>query len=143
MCEFAGLQADSNQTPAQVLSCECCQSFKNIYFKGDLWTTASELYWYKVEVIIEKDISRDDNRGRIQDPVKNLRYSFSRKYLTIFNGWLFLQNTSLFVSKGYEYALIKLNKILVCCHLFHKKLELQSLKIYFQIQFYLHIITLS
>ena len=29
-----------------------------------------------------------------------------------------------FVSQGYEYALIKLNKILVCCHLFNKKLGL-------------------
>ena len=38
--------------------------------------------------------------------------------------------------------LIKLNKILVSCHLFHKKLGLQSLQIYVLIQFYLHIITL-
>ena len=30
------------------------KNFKNLYFKGHLWTTASELYWFKVEKIIEK-----------------------------------------------------------------------------------------
>ena len=34
--------------------CEYCEIFKNLYFKGHLWTTASELYWFKVEKIIEK-----------------------------------------------------------------------------------------
>ena len=38
--------------------------------------------------------------------------------------------------------LIKLKKTLVCPPLFHKKLGLLSLQIYFQIQIYLHIITL-
>ena len=56
---------------------------------------------------------------------------------------IFAKHFILFVSKVYEYTLIKLNKILVCCHLFHKKLGLQFLQIYFQIQFYLHIITLT
>ena len=30
------------------------RNFKNIYFKGHLRTTASELYWFKVEEIIEE-----------------------------------------------------------------------------------------
>ena len=30
------------------------QNFQNIYFKGHLWTNASELYWFKVEVMVEK-----------------------------------------------------------------------------------------
>ena len=44
---------------------------------------------------------------------------------------IFAKHYTLFVSHGYEYALIKLSKILVCCHLFRKKLGLQSLQIYF------------
>ena len=35
---------------------------------------------------------------------------------------IFAKHFILLVSQGNEYALIKLNKILVCCHLFHKKL---------------------
>ena len=31
--------------------------------------------------------------------------------------------------------LMKLNKILVCCHLFHKKLDLQSLEVYSTFKF--------
>ena len=74
------------KTPTQVLSCECCEIFKNIYIKGHLWTTASELYWFKVEVIIEKaDLFRDDDPRRIQNPVKHLRWSFLTK-----NSWLCL-----------------------------------------------------
>ena len=49
---------------------------------------------------------------------------------------------TLLASQGYEYALIMLNRILVCCNWFHKKLGLQSLQICFQGQFYLHIATL-
>ena len=37
---------------------------------------------------------------------------------------------------------LQLNKILVYCHLFHKKLGLQSLDFFFLIQFYLHLISL-
>ena len=44
------LQGDSNI----VVSCEYCEVFKNIYSKRHLWTIASELYWFKLEVIIEK-----------------------------------------------------------------------------------------
>ena len=55
---------------------------------------------------------------------------------------IFTKHFILFASQGYGYDLIKLNKVLLFCHLFHKKLELQSLQICFQIQFYLHIITL-
>ena len=44
---------------------------------------------------------------------------------------IFAKDFILFVSQGYEYALIKLNKIPVCCHLFHKKLGPQYLQIYF------------
>ena len=35
-------------------TCEYCEIFKNLYFKGHLWTAASELYWFEVEEIIEK-----------------------------------------------------------------------------------------
>ena len=41
-------------TPTQVFSCEYCDIFKKLCFKGHLWTTASELYWFKMEEIIEK-----------------------------------------------------------------------------------------
>ena len=37
-----------------MFSCEYCEIFKNIYFKEYLWTTASDLYWFKVEEVIEK-----------------------------------------------------------------------------------------
>ena len=37
-----------------MFSCEYYEILKNIYFKGYLWTTVSELYWFKVEEIIEK-----------------------------------------------------------------------------------------
>ena len=36
---------------------------------------------------------------------------------------IFVKHFILFVSQSYEYALIKLNKILVCCYLFHKKIR--------------------
>ena len=44
---------------------------------------------------------------------------------------IFAKHFILFVSQRYEYALIKLSQILMCCHLFHKKLALQSLQIDF------------
>ena len=44
------LQRDSNTGG----SCEHCEIFKNLYFKGHLWTTASGLYWFEVEEIIGK-----------------------------------------------------------------------------------------
>ena len=78
-----------------------------------------------------RHLFRDNNRRCIWNPVKHLRWSFLQKYLTVFNCWLFLQNFMLFVSQSYEYTLIKLNKILVCCYLFRKKLGLQSQQIYF------------
>ena len=37
-----------------MFSSEYCKIMKNIYFKGHLWTTASELYWITVGVIIGK-----------------------------------------------------------------------------------------
>ena len=37
-----------------MLSCEYCKIFKNIYFKGHMWRTASELYWFKVAEIVKK-----------------------------------------------------------------------------------------
>ena len=43
-----------NETATRVFSCEYCESFKNIFFKGYLSTTASELYLFKVEEIMEK-----------------------------------------------------------------------------------------
>ena len=42
------------ETPTQVFSCEYWEILKNLHFKGHLWTTLSELYWFKVEEIIEK-----------------------------------------------------------------------------------------
>ena len=44
------LQRDSNTSVFLWI----LKNFKNLYFKGHLWTTASELYWFKVEKIIEK-----------------------------------------------------------------------------------------
>ena len=37
-----------------MFSCEYCDIFKNPYLEGHLWTTASELYWFKVVEITEK-----------------------------------------------------------------------------------------
>ena len=37
-----------------MFSCEYCEIFRNLYFKGNLSTTASELYLFKVEEITEK-----------------------------------------------------------------------------------------
>ena len=42
---------------------------------------------------------------------------------------IFAKHFILGVSHGYVYASDQLNRILVCCHLFHKKLALQSLQI--------------
>ena len=81
--------------------------FKDISFKGHLWTTASEQWRRK-----SRDVFRDGNRRRIQSPFKFLRRIFLQKQLTVFNHWLFLQNTSYYLFHR-EYALIKLNKILV------------------------------
>ena len=81
--------------------------FKDISFKGHLWATASEQWRRK-----SRDVFRDGNRRRIQSPFKFLRRIFLQKQLTVFNHWLFLQNTSYYLFHR-EYALIKLNKILV------------------------------
>ena len=90
-----------------MFSCEYCEIFKDISFKGHLWTTASEQWRRK-----SRDVFRDGNRRRIQSPFKFLRRIFLQKQLTVFNHWLFLQNTSYYLFHR-EYALIKLNKILV------------------------------
>ena len=59
--------------------------------------------------------------------MKHLRWSF---LLTVFNRWLFLQNTSYYVfHRVMNMPLIKLNKILVCCHLYHKNLGLKYVQI--------------
>ena len=44
-----------------------------------------------------RDVSRDDNGRRIQNPEKHLRWSFLQKQLPVFNSWLFLQNTSYYL----------------------------------------------
>ena len=56
--------------------------------------------------------------------ILDLQYQCSKKHI-------FEKQFILFVSQNYEYALIKLNEILVCCHLIHKKSGLQSLHILF------------
>ena len=91
----------------QLFSCKYCKIFKEIYFKGHLWTTASEQWLTK-----KRDVFRDDNQRHIQSLLKHLRRVFLQKQSTVFNHWLFLQNTSYYLFHR-EYALIKLNKILV------------------------------
>ena len=68
-------------TPTQVFSCEYCEIFINIYFKGHLWMTASELDWFKVkDIVIEKtDVFRDDNQRCIQNPMEHLRWNLLQK----------------------------------------------------------------
>ena len=62
--------------------------------------------------------------------MKYLRWSFLQKLLTVFNRWLFLQSTSYQVFHTVvNMPLIRLNKILVRCHWFHKKLGLVTLQI--------------
>ena len=66
-----------------MFSCEYCEIFKNIYFNGHLETTPFELYWFKVEEIIEETetysdtiighVFRDGNQRRIQNLMKHLR----------------------------------------------------------------------
>ena len=41
-----------------------------------------------------RDASRDDNRRRIENPVKHQRWRFLQKQLPVFNCWLFLQSIS-------------------------------------------------
>ena len=66
-----------------------------------------------------------------------------QKLLTVFSRWLILQNTPYYVfHKVINVPLIKLNKNSLCCHLFHKKLGLQSLKIFCIFKF-IFIFTLS
>ena len=55
--KFAGLQAGNFITKRLQHRCvpvNIVKTFKNIYFKGHLWTNCSELYWFEVEEIIEK-----------------------------------------------------------------------------------------
>ena len=52
---FTSRQLYYKETPTQVFSCEYCKIFIKVYFKGHLWTTASDLHWFKVEdIVIEK-----------------------------------------------------------------------------------------
>ena len=113
------------ETPTQVFYCEYCQIFKNLTSINDcLWTLLIQSGRNNRK---NRDVSRDDNRSRIQNPVKHLRCSFCKKgclYLTVD---YFCETLHVICFQGYEHALIKLNKILVCCQLFRKKLGLQSL----------------
>ena len=86
------------QTPTQVFSCEYCQIFKNL-------TSINDCLWI---LLIQsgrnnrknRDVSRDDNRSRIQNPVKHLRCSFLQKRLPVFNRWLFFWNASCYLFPG-------------------------------------------
>ena len=127
----------------QLFSCEYCEVFKNIYVKGHLWTTASELYWFKVEEIKEKTETYSEAIIGDLEPSETSKVKLFVKLVDCIYPLIIFVNTSLFVLQGYEYASIILNKILLCWNLFHRKLGLQSLQIYFQIQSYLHIITLK
>ena len=50
--------------------CEYCKIFENLNFKGHLWTTASELNWFKMEEIIEKtekpDVSEPNETSKMK-----------------------------------------------------------------------------
>ena len=69
------------EIPSQIFSCEICEVFKILYFKSTSVNDCFWNFWFKLEEIMEKnrDVSRDDNRICIQDPVKNLRWSFLQK----------------------------------------------------------------
>ena len=54
ICRLVSRQLYYKQTPRQVFSWGYCDNFRNLYFKGHLQTTASELYWFKVKEIVEK-----------------------------------------------------------------------------------------
>ena len=84
------------------------KNFKNLYFKGHLWTTASELYWFKVEKIIEK-VTIIGGVFRTKLFCKN-----SCLYITVD---YFAKHFILLVSHGYEYALIKLNRTAISANL--------------------------
>ena len=45
-------------TPTQVLSCETCENFKNIYFEEHLWTTASNQSNLEANVKIWQHVAR-------------------------------------------------------------------------------------
>ena len=66
------------QTLAQVFSCEFCQISKNTFYHLTHLVAAS--------ILIEKtDVFREDNKKRIQNPVKHLRWNFFQKQFTVFN----------------------------------------------------------
>ena len=74
-----------------------------------------------------RDVLRDDNLRHIQNPNMEL---FVEMVHCIYPLTFFAICFKLIVWQGYEHALIKLNKILVCCDLFHRKLGLQPRQIY-------------
>ena len=95
------------EAPTQVFSCEHCKIFKNIYFKGHLWTTASELYWFKVKVKIEKktEAHSDTYSETYSEPSEITRMELFAKLVNcIWSLTIFAKPFISFVSQGYGYA---------------------------------------
>ena len=103
------LQRDYN-TVLFLRSCEYCDIFKNLYCKGDLWTTVSERYSFKVEERIEKtetypetiigDVSRTHWNIKDEGFWKNsclyltVDYLFKTLHITCFTGlWIWIDKT--------------------------------------------------
>ena len=95
--------------------------FRNLYLKGHLWTTTSELYWFKVEEIIEKTETYPETIigevFRIHWNIKDK--AFCKKscfYLTV--DYFCKKHFILIVPQSYEYALMKLNSTAISANLF-------------------------
>ena len=61
--------------------------------------------------------------------MKHLRWSFLQKKLTVFTVDFFCKTLHNVFHRVMNMLLVRLNKILVRCHLIHKKIGLQSLQI--------------
>ena len=103
-----------------MFSCEYSYIFRNIYFKRHLWTAASELYWFKVEEIIEKTATYPEtiigDVFRIQWNIKD--EAFCKNTCLYLTAAIFAKHIILLASQSYEYALIKLNKTAISASLF-------------------------
>ena len=96
----------------------------------DICDFFSELHWFKVEEIIEKAETFQRRLSEMysetcETPKMKL---FAKIVDFIPPVTIFAKHFIWLVLQGYEYTLIKLKKILVCCNLFHKKSGLQSLQ---------------
>ena len=120
ICKLVSQQLYYDQTPRQVFSWGDCDNFRNIYFKGHLQTTISELYWFKVKEIVQKtemypetiigDIFRIQCRSKLK--------LFAKIVACIYPLTIFAKHFILLISHGCEYALIKLNRTEISATLF-------------------------